>query len=330
MHIREKVVESLTCYRNGKLILSGIKITKIDNQLKSDIVLCTSFMDFSNPTLNDRINYIFNEIPKVNICPSCGNPMLRVAAKFCSYDCSNQNLEKRMAYSEHYNSLSEQSKRDRIIKRNSTVSDKYGNGSLEAANRLLHDAHIKTIKSKYGVDNISQIQSVKDKKTESSFFKYGTDNVLQSEIIKDKIKVTLLEKYGVLCSLDIDIPNRISKALKTKIESGLCIDPKFLSEWKVYSRNVRRLTNITYDQFKSVINPNNLKRSVNITELDTYQLDHKYSVFDGFLNNIPVDIISHVCNLELISGKENNKKRTNSSIIIENLIELIKTFENDK
>ena len=49
---------------------------------------------------------------------------------------------------------------------------------------------------KYGVSNISQLQTVKDKKREKSIEKYGTDYIFQAEEIKDKIKETKLEKYG--------------------------------------------------------------------------------------------------------------------------------------
>lgn len=53
-----------------------------------------------------------------------------------------------------------------------------------------------SLNRKYGVSNISQLQTVKDKKREKSIEKYGTDYIFQSEEIKDKIKETKLEKYG--------------------------------------------------------------------------------------------------------------------------------------
>lgn len=52
-----------------------------------------------------------------------------------------------------------------------------------------------TIK-KFGVENISQLEEVKEKKRQKSLEKYGVDCVLQSEEIKKKIKETNMELYG--------------------------------------------------------------------------------------------------------------------------------------
>lgn len=53
------------------------------------------------------------------------------------------------------------------------------------------------IKEKYGVDNISQLQEVKDKKRQSSLDKYGVDNVSKAPEVIKKIETTMLSKYGV-------------------------------------------------------------------------------------------------------------------------------------
>lgn len=54
-----------------------------------------------------------------------------------------------------------------------------------------------TLKNKYGVDNPSKAQFVKNKKEAKALEKYGVRNVFQSEEIKSKIYKTCLEKYGV-------------------------------------------------------------------------------------------------------------------------------------
>lgn len=53
------------------------------------------------------------------------------------------------------------------------------------------------LKNLYGVENISQVQHIKDLKKKKSIEKYGVNCVLQSSKIKEKIKKTNLEKYGV-------------------------------------------------------------------------------------------------------------------------------------
>ncbi len=49
---------------------------------------------------------------------------------------------------------------------------------------------------RYGVENISQLDEVKNKKKNTTRKNYGVDNPFQSEVIKEKIKSTNLEKYG--------------------------------------------------------------------------------------------------------------------------------------
>jgi transposase-like protein len=51
-----------------------------------------------------------------------------------------------------------------------------------------------------------------------------------------------------------------------------------------------------------------------------YHLDHKFSIIEGFKNNIPVKIIGNIKNLEFIPWEENIKKRTKCSITINELI----------
>lgn len=50
---------------------------------------------------------------------------------------------------------------------------------------------------KYGVENPSQLESVKEKKRQKSLEKYGTYNTLQAEEVKEKSKQTCLKRYGV-------------------------------------------------------------------------------------------------------------------------------------
>ncbi|PEC41756.1 hypothetical protein CON11_26765 [Priestia megaterium] len=49
------------------------------------------------------------------------------------------------------------------------------------------------------------------------------------------------------------------------------------------------------------------------------QIDHKYSVHDGYLNGIPAPILSHPFNLRLLTAEENNSKGIGSIITLEEL-----------
>lgn len=55
--------------------------------------------------------------------------------------------------------------------------------------------------------------------------------------------------------------------------------------------------------------------------------DHMYSVKDGFINNIPPEIIRHPANCKLMIHNDNNKKNSNSSITINELYDRIKEWD---
>ena len=88
--------------------------------------------------------------------------------------------------------------------------------------------------------------------------------------------------------------------------------------WKLYYFLVWKYTNINYKKYKSVINPSDLKRGKSKNE---YNLDHKFSVSEGFRNNIPPIIIASIGNLEMIDRDKNFSKGTACSIKLENLFE---------
>jgi hypothetical protein len=50
-----------------------------------------------------------------------------------------------------------------------------------------------------------------------------------------------------------------------------------------------------------------------------YSIDHLYSVKDGYANNVPIDIISHMFNLRIIPISENIRKGTGSIITLNQL-----------
>lgn len=54
--------------------------------------------------------------------------------------------------------------------------------------------------------------------------------------------------------------------------------------------------------------------------------DHMFSVADGSKQDIPVEIINHPANCQLLSHIENGRKSSKSSITIDELMERIKNW----
>jgi len=95
--------------------------------------------------------------------------------------------------------------------------------------------------------------------------------------------------------------------------------------FKLYKHVVKKYTEKNYNKNYNKINPLNLKRC------RKYHLDHKYSIVEGYKNNIPPYIIGNYINLQIITGTNNNKKYTSCSISKEYLLnEYIKENKHNK
>ncbi|MCK5614690.1 hypothetical protein KAR91_73190 [Candidatus Pacearchaeota archaeon] len=57
-----------------------------------------------------------------------------------------------------------------------------------------------------------------------------------------------------------------------------------------------------------------------------FELDHKYSVYEGFVNNIDPKIIGHYKNLQMLTKTDNLKKGISCSITLSKLLKEIKTL----
>jgi hypothetical protein len=91
------------------------------------------------------------------------------------------------------------------------------------------------------------------------------------------------------------------------------------TEYHEYKLKVLYETARNYKRYYYIINPDNKIRSFN-----DYHLDHKFSIINGFKNNIDPKIIGSYINLELIESKLNLIKSTNNSITKEELLEKYK------
>jgi hypothetical protein len=107
-------------------------------------------------------------------------------------------------------------------------------------------------------------------------------------------------------------------AIKTAITRfGFCLSREEFSEFKKYQRRVYKITN----QQPLHLLENIEKRGAHGLSADPYQLDHKFSVVQGFLNNVSPEIIGHISNLEMITARANNSKGSSCSISLEELIQ---------
>lgn len=76
------------------------------------------------------------------------------------------------------------------------------------------------------------------------------------------------------------------------------------TDWKIYKSTVTKLSRVSYQQNKHLINPSNLPTGKAGTE-GAYHIDHIVPIRYCYNNNIPPDICAHYTNLQMLGWREN-------------------------
>jgi len=167
--------------------------------------------------------------------------------------------------------------------------------------------------------------------------RYNPDKPIDKEIqvrCKNKNCINSKENNGWFTPTRSQINNRIFVSKhkfgnsyffcsdKCKLECeffNIRIDPETLERYIRYKKRVIRETNrnlrCNYNKISN-IELRGLKYG--------FDLDHKVSMYDGFINDVDPKIIGHWKNLEILNSKINrNIKNKNSSMLIDELIEMV-------
>jgi|688.fasta_scaffold258370_1 hypothetical protein len=197
-------------------------------------------------------------------------------------------------------------------KLNQTNLNKYGK-EYPLQNEEIMFKMINTNLKKYGTINVFQNEEIKNSIKNTNLKKYGVDNPMKSDEIKDKLKQTILLKYGVENIMELDFFK--NKMKNTRIDRGNQIPDELLDDFYIYRRKVDNLTKLNhkylysnwdgYDYYDGEYIKNN-----DISDKKNYpSIDHKISVYYGFINNITVEKISSLENLCITKIKINSSKR---------------------
>jgi len=149
--------------------------------------------------------------------------------------------------------------------------------------------------------------------------RYGSTNPSGAESVKSQKKRTFMERYGVETSLQLPAVRQASKeALESRQERireelSTISDAPMISQEEYFSL-VTKITHRSYTKHIDEIDPLRLRG-------ESYHLDHRVSKLEGYLNNIPPQIIGDVSNLEIIPASTNMSKLHHSSITISELYE---------
>lgn len=169
----------------------------------------------------------------------------------------------------------------------------------------------KTNLEKYGETCYFKTDEFKEKLKGHNIEKYGVENYFNSEDYKIKSKEVSLKKYNSEYYLSSELRKQ------REIESGHWISDEDRTEYELYRLNVWRITNKQdLESLKDID-----KRGRIDLNPDAYHIDHKFSIREGFEENIPPEIIGSLKNLEMIPGRKNCAKNSKCSISKEELLD---------
>ena len=253
----------------------------------------------------------------------CGNELRfqgfkKGYSKYCSSSCSNKCPEKIEKFIKNVSQIEENglTKAQNITaKAQETSLERYGvigynNREKEKLTKLERYGDEKynniekakeTNLERYGKEYFFQTNEYIERTKSIKLERYGDENFNNTE----KAKETNLERYGVenVRQCDSIISKIQSTRRKTMEEKGTMIPLEMKSDFEKYKREVWKITN-----------KNDLSLLENIDKRGmagvdgAYHLDHKISIFYGFTNDIPHDIIGHINNLRMIPWQENYRK----------------------
>lgn len=192
---------------------------------------------------------------------------------------------------------------DIIERRNQTNLAKYGHVS-SVMNPEIQAKRKATMLERYGVEEPTQNQEIRVKAAKAVKQSYVNDPTLSARQLKSK-----RNKYGE------DLTEIVKKSRATQIANGRWVDPSLKTEWAQYKFKVKYLTAKAYKKCKHLINPDNLP----IGRCE-YQVDHIYSIREGFENKVDPGIVAHINNLRLLWHTDNKSKHIRSDQTLEELI----------
>lgn len=272
-------------------------LEKNNNELYLNILnWCSQYEELKYVDLKIQIYHYIIESSIIPNCPTCQNKLKFLSIregylKYCSSNCVKNSDDYKIKWKETW--------------KNNNINGDFIN------------KRIKTCVEKYG--SMEKFYKEKDKIIkEKSNSKYGVDYYLQTDEFKKSRKIKIKNKYG-----DENWNNK-EKTRNTRIKNGTQINESQISSFLNYKKIVTNRTTTIYRNNLKFINPNNLKRGKKF-----YHIDHKYSIKSGFINNIPIEIISHPCNLFMIWYKDNLIKQDKCDISLNELLENIKNYDNE-
>ena len=307
---------------------------KIDNITTIQKCYCVLKDIYENPKCYCGNNVNYSGSGKFNI--------------YCSHKCAKNHPDFKFKINECWNNRTKEEVNEIVARCKDTKLEKYGDENYNNAQQIQETIKSygeefqkirfqKAVETKYndidenGLNGFDrgilklkiawsnktneEVDLINNKRRKTILKRYKVKHHLQLKHILQKSKSTRLERYGN------ENYNNSEKAVETGIKNGNILPRELKDDFIHYCDLVYTLSNTNYGMYYDYINPTNIKRGFE------FHLDHIYSKRDGFKNNIPIWIVSHPCNLQMLKGTENMSKNFNSHHSLEELMNKIEEFE---
>jgi hypothetical protein len=202
--------------------------------------------------------------------------------------------------------------------------------SRDCSNKLQGNLRKTQINPETGLSKSKEI-ALKSSITMKENSWYGSENHLKCL----KHTPDVLEKRGKSISkahLKIDENTGLTKAalatkkaMKTKVDKGIYIDPIYKDAYELYRDKVRLLT-----EKQDLSKLDGYKERARAGVINGKHLDHIFSIKAGYTLNVDPVIMSSLCNLRFISYQQNVSKKDKCDIELNELLKLYKDLTESK
>lgn len=296
----------------------------------------TSFLDDSSK-VNERLYLIYNDLDESNIkCPMCDNK--RKFYTFtsgynlcCSQSCATKyqqaylitNKEEIYWKRSLKNFFKPKEQKDaEAQKRKYTIIERYGDNAFsDIAKR-----GVETKKS-LGISLTSGFRAVQ----QNNPILWVEMHAQAADTMKNNIDENGNNHYerihlNKLNDIDEDGNNFYERMVLKNYESGVWTNPKDKPDLEHYRVKVYKSMYRFKDEIKKLENFDKRGHA----NKGMYHLDHKFSISEGFKQNVPPYIIGHINNLEMIIGRNNLSKSRKCSVELDELVDSVfKSLRNE-
>jgi hypothetical protein len=242
-------------------------------------------------------------------CKICGTMVKSIAPLHLKFKHPNISLKEYKELYPHAQTISEQLKKS--MSENNAFKRDDVKGKIK--NKKLEKYGDENYNNSKGWSNHHLLKEIcnrpENKKKLSEAIKRSYNN-------KPELKKLRSETIGIIGK------NNFDKINQKKFETGEWISRFNKEDFFGYKERVRHITEENYKKYFYKI-PEAKKRS------RQWHLDHKYSILEGYKNDINEEVIGHWCNLEMLHHSINESKGYKSSISLNELFELIHSVETD-